>query len=659
MNIRAMARGTTPQQMNKLDNKNNEVKSKKQDEEKNQVGNNIRNRANNFDRFEKSSSYDKETNETEDNDIVDDLIENESLEEDEVEEFIPNKEYIHLTDNEEFMEYWRTLKMKSVSEDDALDGLENPDNSEEFEQAIPDEEIEQFIPDEEIEQIISALHMEETESTLTAEELEKIIKNNIIKILNDDNFKADAIEQPELLNMINGEEEKYSVLLFDISGEYTGTYDKNSSETTFPTFERESFPSYTESANDQSWLDNYIATNMDTRAGITDAVHKIFAENSIEVPDGLALYFSVDPYDYNIHVTFSKDDSDDESLSEWLTPEMEKKIEDALNKGDNGKNLYRHSAYAYLSSEVLPSPSISASYSSFSPGNVKWLYSFVEKYTGYDIREMESIDGKLVTPNGEDLWVLTRENYIEAESDYSNEGELLDYTSGLHMMSYMKSVYEQIVDRGWDSLQHGNQSIIYKNGDLYDANNYKGFGPGQTDWIEESEKKMEEVMNLHEIKRTKDAIYVYEEKERILRAWAEFEREHTIEIDLDAPSQNSLTIDSIKNLETILDMILKNGGTIVDVQNMITDLLESLKVDNTQTETKERTYTYTEEFIQNVLAGNGDDKINERLNNFIPSRFYGYLDDLDIDVHSMTEEERMQHKEAYIDALTDESLLNQ
>ena len=66
------------------------------------------------------------------------------------------------------------------------------------------------------------------------------------------------------------------------------------------------------------------------REQIDQSIQDIFAESGIDVPADASFQLTVDPSDYSIHVTGLED------------KELTEAIEQALNRGDNGKNLYDH-----------------------------------------------------------------------------------------------------------------------------------------------------------------------------------------------------------------------------------------------------------------------------------------------------------------------------
>lgn len=70
--------------------------------------------------------------------------------------------------------------------------------------------------------------------------------------------------------------------------------------------------------------------NQACREQIDQSIQDIFAESGIAVPADAAFRLTVDQSDYSIHVTGLEDE------------ELTEAMEQALNRGDNGKNLYNH-----------------------------------------------------------------------------------------------------------------------------------------------------------------------------------------------------------------------------------------------------------------------------------------------------------------------------
>lgn len=67
-----------------------------------------------------------------------------------------------------------------------------------------------------------------------------------------------------------------------------------------------------------------------SRDQIDRSIQTLFAEHGVEVPEGTSFKLTVDRSSYSIHVTGLED------------KDLSTAIEQALNRGDNGKNLYHH-----------------------------------------------------------------------------------------------------------------------------------------------------------------------------------------------------------------------------------------------------------------------------------------------------------------------------
>ena len=127
---------------------------------------------------------------------------------------------------------------------------------------------------------------------------------------------------------------------------------------------------------------NGIVDSVEKRAFDRDMVNEQFQQllnkYGISIPKDSNLKFTIEPYDYKVTVS----GLDDKNLSSL--------IEDVLNTGDNSEELFRHIQYSrptYLGTSEQFSEDKSMKYGIFH--NVKEL-------TGYDLRELENVDGKFL-----------------------------------------------------------------------------------------------------------------------------------------------------------------------------------------------------------------------------------------------------------------------
>lgn len=196
--------------------------------------------------------------------------------------------------------------------------------------------------------------------------------------------------------------------------------------------------------------------NAETREQLDDAIAQSLNENNIFIPEDADLQLTVDPYDFLIHVSGVDD-------------ELAKQIEDVLNKGKNGYNLYQHISLCNPVNYNVDEP---VQYTSGDRGKMA-VYHLVNRLTRYDIRNLKNENGKFYTPDGTDLWKELEQKYSELVAN----GE----TESFGLGEYYKD-YTRIAQQGWGCGEDANLSIDYKNGSLYDVGTSYGYGPGQTEW---------------------------------------------------------------------------------------------------------------------------------------------------------------------------------
>lgn len=217
----------------------------------------------------------------------------------------------------------------------------------------------------------------------------------------------------------------------------------------------------------EKWPVDY---NQGVRDEINASVNQLFKEHGIVLPEGTDLLLTVDPYENKIHAG-----GVDEELAE--------KIENALNKGKNGYNLYSHLLFCNPANAGMPEPPQYSSGGEFK----STLYQVVKEFTGYDIRELENRDGKFFAPDGRELWDVLTEKYNEF---CKQEG--IDYIPTFRLDGNIKGIYNTVAAIGWENYPDKNLSIGYKDGFLYDIDTEHGYGPGQTAWIDQINQEFEE-----------------------------------------------------------------------------------------------------------------------------------------------------------------------
>ncbi len=208
---------------------------------------------------------------------------------------------------------------------------------------------------------------------------------------------------------------------------------------------------------------NGIVDSVEKRAFDRDMVNEQFQQllnkYGISIPKDSNLKFTIEPYDYKVTVS----GLDDKNLSSL--------IEDVLNTGDNSEELFRHIQYSrptYLGTSEQFSEDKSMKYGIFH--NVKEL-------TGYDLRELENVDGKFLTKDGTDVIELLRIGVM-------NSKNIPEQYKSVAFDSYSADLSE-VAKKGFENIEDLNLSIDYKNGSFYDVGQSENFGTGKTKWIDE------------------------------------------------------------------------------------------------------------------------------------------------------------------------------
>ncbi|MFI3255709.1 MAG: DUF4885 family protein [Eubacteriales bacterium] len=370
---------------------------------------------------------------------------------------------------------------------------------------------------------------------------------------------SSGVEESELLTS-NPNYDLYGVLgpKQDIEGSYTGDYANNSWETTFPPHNPPEF-SFTGEG-----FDNFMAYNQSVRDDISDSISKLLKDNNVVIPEGVEFDISVDPYDYKIHVTGVD--------GQTLDPELEKQIEDALNKGDNGKNLYEHIDYVnyqFLLSRPgwTPSGETESSYlqpqvnawgSEYNEGYEKLhLVNFIQDNTGYSFDELEHRDGEWYTPDGENAWAKASTEYIKK---FSSE----DLYFASEYVGKVAGLYQKVAENGLDALEDRNLSITYSGGNLSDYGTAQGIGEGQKDWVEDfraetiiAGEMWNEMIAYVEERNKGNESKPNNFNEDLSDDW----EERFMELVRADMGKNSTTSGEVTSVEELLKQLMNNGNT--------------------------------------------------------------------------------------------------
>ncbi|MGJ0311880.1 DUF4885 family protein [Aliarcobacter cryaerophilus] len=192
------------------------------------------------------------------------------------------------------------------------------------------------------------------------------------------------------------------------------------------------------------------------RESVNTQFQQLLDKYSISVPKDTNLTFTIDPYDYKVTVS----GLDDKNLSSL--------IEDVLNTASNSKELFSHIYNSTLDNNSQVSKEKS---------DKKTLFHEIKNRTGYDLRELENVDGKFLTQDGTDILELYKTGVI-------NSKNIPEEYKGMVFELYSGKLTE-LGKKGFENVPDLVLSIDYKNGSFYDLGQSENFGTGKTKWIDE------------------------------------------------------------------------------------------------------------------------------------------------------------------------------
>ena len=153
--------------------------------------------------------------------------------------------------------------------------------------------------------------------------------------------------------------------------------------------------------------------------------------------------FTVDPYSYEITV-------------ECVDEETKMRMQNALNVGDNGKNLYKHIYYC-STQDGCESTQITKE------SKMKYeAYHQVYSYTGYELDKLEEKNGTYYTESGADILDLVNhavEDTGKVPKEYKQQ-----------MKNWIHDLVSTMSVKGWNNVSDMTLSILYGKSGLKDMN---------------------------------------------------------------------------------------------------------------------------------------------------------------------------------------------
>ena len=153
--------------------------------------------------------------------------------------------------------------------------------------------------------------------------------------------------------------------------------------------------------------------------------------------------FTVDPYSYEITV-------------DGVDEETKVLMQNALNVGNNGKNLYKHIYYCSTQDGCESSQVTEESKMKYE------AYHQVYSYTGYGLDKLEEKNGTYYTESGENILDLV-DSAVESSGKVPKEFKQ-------QMKNWIHDLVSTISTRGWNNVPDMTLSILYGKSGLKDMN---------------------------------------------------------------------------------------------------------------------------------------------------------------------------------------------
>ena len=153
--------------------------------------------------------------------------------------------------------------------------------------------------------------------------------------------------------------------------------------------------------------------------------------------------FTVNPYSYEITV-------------DGVDEETKVLMQNALNVGNNGKNLYKHIYYCSTQDGCESSQVTEESKMKYE------AYHQVYSYTGYGLDKLEEKNGTYYTESGENILDLV-DSAVESSGKVPKE-------FNQQMKNWIHDLVSTISTRGWNNVPDMTLSILYGKSGLKDMN---------------------------------------------------------------------------------------------------------------------------------------------------------------------------------------------
>ncbi|NRF04437.1 DUF4885 family protein [Bacillus safensis] len=186
------------------------------------------------------------------------------------------------------------------------------------------------------------------------------------------------------------------------------------------------------------------------RQKVNEQLQDLFSKNGISIPKNTNLTFTIDPNNFKLVVSGSKDES------------LMKQIEDVLNTTNNTRELFFHIMKSRNDDSTQFTPDSLAKFH---------LVNQIKTVTGYNLKDLSIVNGQFVTDNGANIFDLYKEELLK--NPYTAENARI-------AASHYGAQLFDLAKNGFDSIPDLVLSIGYQNGSLQDIGQKENYGIKRT-----------------------------------------------------------------------------------------------------------------------------------------------------------------------------------
>ncbi|MEH7729006.1 DUF4885 family protein [Bacillus safensis] len=186
------------------------------------------------------------------------------------------------------------------------------------------------------------------------------------------------------------------------------------------------------------------------RQKVNEQLQDLFSKNGISIPKNTNLTFTIDPNNFKLVVSGSKDET------------LMKQIEDLLNTTNNTRELFFHIMKSRNDDSTQFTPDSLAKFH---------LVNQIKTVTGYNLKDLSIVNGQFVTDNGTNIFDLYKEELLK--NPYTAENARI-------AASHYGAQLFDLAKNGFDSIPDLVLSIGYQNDSLQDIGQKVNYGVKKT-----------------------------------------------------------------------------------------------------------------------------------------------------------------------------------